>query len=190
MAGQRARKLLTSIGAIAAAAGLVSLGLFAESVDAADVARKIDPGQRKLFITGKIVPNAGGIAPGDRVERLLELRYRGPTAFHIVALTVGQKQASLLTDPTQGLRLSIDRCSRRWSKSHGPAKYTCRGRRVVVLREVPVLGHWKLKRLTLKPRSRGHLRMTLTLPAAAGNALQEQTARLRYRFTGIPSPRR
>jgi hypothetical protein len=190
MAEQRARKLLTSIGTIAAAGGLVSLGIFTEGVDAADVAHRIDSSQPKLLVAGKIVAKTVGIAPGDRVERLLELRYGGSTTFRVLTLTVRLKQTSLLTDPTQGLRLRIDRCSRRWSKSSGPTKYTCRGRRVVVLREVPVLGRWKLKRLRLKPRHRGCLRLTLTLPAGAGNALQNQTANLRYRFSGIASERR
>jgi hypothetical protein len=189
MADQSARKLLASVGAIASAAGLIALGLFAERVDAADVSPRIDPGQRKLLIAGRIGAKLG-IAPGDRVERLLELRYRGSTTFHIVTLTVRDKNTSLLTGRELGLRLSIDRCSRRWSRSSGAAKYACRGKRAVVLQEVPVLGRRKLRRLTLKPRGRGYLRLTLALPAGAGNALQNQTAKLRYRFAGIPSPHR
>jgi hypothetical protein len=190
LAGPRARKLLASLSAIGAAAGLVSLGLFAQSVDAADAARRIDAGRRSQLIAKKVVAKAARLAPGDRVERLFELRNAGSTGLRVVTLTVRQRQRSLLTDRKQGLRLSIDRCSRRWSRSSGPARYRCRGKRVVVLRQVPVLGRWKLKRLMLKAHGRGHLRLTLTLPARAGNALEHKTAKLRYRFTGIAPSRR
>ncbi len=53
-----------------------------------------------------------------------------------------------------------------------------------MLRRAPVIGKRTLRRLSLTPGRTDHLRLTLTFPARAGNALEGQTSRLVYRLVG------
>ena len=54
-----------------------------------------------------------------------------------------------------------------------------------MLGRVPVIGRRRLRRLSLAPGHTDHLRLTLTFPAHAGNALQGRTSKLVYRLVAI-----
>jgi hypothetical protein len=138
----------------------------------------------KLQLARRIIQRAGGLAPGDRIERTIVLRLRGRADLEAVALRVRAKRPSLLTDRRQGLLLSLDRCSRRWKRPSKQHSYTCRGRRTRLITRRPVLGR-RQARLTLRRRARAYLRLTLRLQIRAGDALQHQTSTLVYRFTGV-----
>jgi len=180
-------KVLKSALIVGIAASIAALGASA-GLAGASRGRVQTNRSANLLINGRTVQRAGAIAPGDRIERKVVLRVRGPGELRIVALTVKAKRASLLTSRNQGLRLSLSRCSRRWQTGPQTHSYTCRGRRTRLLASVRVLGRRKLG-LILRPRARAYLRLTLKLPTRAGNALERQSSRLVFRFTAVERTR-
>lgn len=178
-------KLLRSAVVVCVAAGFTVLS----SAGALAGATRGDQGKRpKLIVDGRVVQRADRIAPGDRVVRTLVFHVRGHGRLEVVQLRVEARRKSLLTDRANGLRLSLERCSRRWERRAGVRPFRCRGHRSTLLKEVPVLGARRLRGLFLRPGARAYIRLTLTLPAAAGNALQNQRSTLVYRFTGVARP--
>src|SRR2546428_3966235 len=175
-------KLLKSIAVVGTAASFAVLGASAGLADAnRGPVRGNGP---KLLLAGRKVLRARAVAPGDRIERTIVLRVRGRGELRVVAFAVKAKRSSLLTNRRQGLRLSLARCSRRWKRGVRAHPYRCRGRRTRLLSRKPVLGRRRLS-LLLRPGERAYLRLRLTLPARAGNALEHQTSRLVYRFTAV-----
>lgn len=116
------------------------------------------------------------LVAGDRVQRVFDLRVRHRSH---ATLVVRAATASTLTYVGVGVRIRIDRCSRPW-RARGKT-FRCRGRTVTSLRNSPALGRHTLRKLS--GRRRNHLRLTLTLPSSAPNALQGQTARLVYKVS-------
>ena len=80
----------------------------------------------------------------------------------------------------------IDKCSAAWSESGPPYTYTCGGSTSTVLASRAVIGS-SLSLSNLSSTTAGatdHLRVTLTLPGAAPNTLQNQSSTISYAFTG------
>jgi hypothetical protein len=141
-------------------------------------------GRPRLAISPRRLAAARNIAPGDRIQRLVELRVRGRGRFAAVYFRVRARRRSTLdADPKSGLQIAIQRCSKKWRGRHGV--YTCRGRRFVVLARRRFLGRARLRRLGLASHRVAHLRLVLTLPAGAGNSLQAAALRARYSFVGV-----
>jgi spore coat-associated protein N len=175
-------RFLKSAVVVGTAASFAALGAAA---DLADASRgRVQAKGPQLLLAGRNVQRARAVAPGDRIQRTLVLRVRERGELRIVALAVKAKRASLLTDRKQGLRLSLERCSRGWKGPRRAHSYTCRGRRTRLLTRKPVLGRRRLG-LLLRRGQRAYLRLTLTLPTQAGNRLQGQTSTLVYRFTAV-----
>jgi hypothetical protein len=139
----------------------------------------------KLVVTPRTVPPAGAIAPGDTIERPVELTLRGRGRLTAVYFRASAPASTALAaDPRHGLQITIDRCSKRWRKRG--ASYACSGRRWVVLASRPLLGRSRLAPLGLRGRRKtAHLRLVLRLPADAGNALQGESANIIYSFVGV-----
>ena len=96
-------------------------------------------------------------------------------------------EVSLLdTDTTNGLQMQIDSCPVAWTESGGPAyTYTCGGSTSVVLASRAVIGN-SIALSNMSAVTGGntdHLRVKLTLPAAAGNTLQTLSSTIGYVFT-------
>ena len=53
----------------------------------------------------------------------------------------------------------------------------------------PVVGRTRLMHLRLKGQRAVHLRLVVSLPASADNALQGKTTSLRYSFVGVARTR-
>ena len=179
----RPGRVLASVALVAAAAAVTALGLCAGFANASPLGRASSH-RPKLSVTPRGLGSVGALAPGDRAERTLELRYRG--RFAAVVLRLRASGSSLLrSDPSGGLRLTIERCSKRWTKKRGTRAYVCHGKRWTVLKTVRISGkRLRLKGLSLRAGRTDHLRLTVSLPASDGNALQGQTARVVYRLTG------
>jgi hypothetical protein len=164
------------------AATLLALGAAAAS--AHGVQRPRSHGA-KLVVTPGNVPPASAIAPGDTIERPVELTLRGRgrlTAIYFRAS--GPASTALAADPRHGLQITIDRCSKRWRKRG--ASYACAGKRWVVLSSRPLRGRSRLAPLGLRSRRKtAHLRLLLTFPTDAGNALQAESASVVYSFIGV-----
>lgn len=145
----------------------------------------VRPSRPRLVLRPSRLRAAEGLAPGDRIERLVELRRRGRGRFTAVYFRVRARKGSVLA---AGLRVAIDRCSKKWRKRG--AGYMCRGRRFAVLTRRPLLGRTKLRNVGLRTRRLAHLRLVVALPAQAGNALQQQSTALTYSFVGVTASRR
>ena len=85
----------------------------------------------------------------------------------------------LVTDPA-GLRVTVERCPKPWIKRPGtPAVFDCPKRATIVLASTKVPAKAVLRHIPkVKPKGRLHLRMTITLPANAGNQLQGRATTL------------
>jgi hypothetical protein len=179
-------RLRPAAAPLAIAAAVLALGTAAAP---AGSLRTVRPAPKLVVTPARLAP-AQAIAPGDRVERLVELRRRGrgrlaAAFFHARA----RKSSALDSDRQHGLRVAIDRCSKRWSRRG--TGYVCRGKRVSILAQRPFAGRTKLKlkRLALGAEQPSHLRLVLTLPADAGNALQGRSTEARYSFVGVAARR-
>jgi hypothetical protein len=128
------------------------------------------------------------LAPGDRVERLVELRARGRGRFAAVYFAARARRSSRLdADRLQGLRVELQSCPRRW-KRRGSV-YTCKQSRVILARR-PLVGRARLKRLRIAGGQTVHLRLVVTLPRGPTGSLQGQATSAVYSFRGIRARRR
>jgi hypothetical protein len=146
--------------------------------------------QPRLTVTHRALARVAALAPGDRAERTLELRYRGRGRFSVVYVQALGLSRSLLGTSRNGLRLTVERCSRSWTKVRSTRTYGCRGRQWVALKTVRLTSRkpFRLRHLSGRTGGTDHLRLTVSLPAQAGNALQLRTARIAYRFVGVAAP--
>jgi hypothetical protein len=130
------------------------------------------------------------IAAGDTMQRAVTLTNAGTVDMlpGAVTITTSASVSSLLdTDTSTGLQLSIDKCSVPWTEAGvAPAyTYTCAGTTSSVLASAPVVQTGAaLSNITTTAGTANHLRVTLTLPSAAPNTLQNQSSTIDYLFTG------
>ena len=174
----RLKHIGSSAAAAAVAAGLVALGTSAAPT------QHVKKAQARLVATPATLVTATQLAPGDRVERLVELRVRGKGRVRGVYFEAAAKKSSALDQDRQhGLQVTIERCTKKWRTR--PLSTSCPGKRNVVMAQRPLVGKTKLKLGKLTPKQPAHLRLVLVFPAAAGNELQTQTTSARYRFIGV-----
>ena len=189
------RKLLLSIAAIGAAAAIAGLGTYATFTSSTSVSQSVASGTVTVALgatgasTNRLNIGATNIAAGDTIQRSVDLIDSGSLNLASVTLTTSATTSSLLnTDTTNGLQMVIDKCSVAWTEGGtAPAyTYTCSGTTSSVLASAPVVGsNLTLSNLSaLTAGSTDHLRVTLTLPSAAGNTLQSQSSVIQYSFTG------
>ena len=173
------RRLSSAAAPVVTAAAILALG------SAAAPARSLHDGaaRPRLVVSPSKLRPARTIAPGDRIERRVQLRRFGRSRFNAVYFVARTTNGSELASNPGGLRVAIERCSRRW-RGHG-GRYSCPGRRSVVLASRPLRGRTKLRSLGLRRGRTAHLRLVLTFPAGAGNALQGQSANAVYTFVGV-----
>jgi spore coat-associated protein N len=190
------RELLLSVAAIAAAASIAGLATFATFTSSVSQSQSISTGTVTIALgaagapTNRLNIGATGIAPGDTVQRSVDLIDSGTLDLASVTLTTSASTSSPLdTDGTNGLQMAIDRCSVPWTEGGtAPAyTYTCSGTTSTVLASQGVIGSsLVLSNLSaLTAGNTDHLRVTLTLPSTAGNTFQGLSSTIQYTFTGI-----
>jgi spore coat-associated protein N len=187
-------KVLASLAAVSAAASVAGLGTFASFTSSTSASQSVSSGTVTVALgatgasTNRLSVNATGIAPGDTIQRSVDLLNSGTVDFGSVTLTTAASPSSLLdTDATNGLQMVIDRCSTAWTETGtAPAyTYTCSGTTTTVLASRAVIGTslalGNLSSITAGGTDK--LRVTLTLPSAAGNTFQNQSSTVAYTFT-------
>jgi len=187
------RKLLASVAVLGAAASIAGLGTFATFTSSTSASHTVSSGTVTIALgatgasTNRLTVGATAIAPGDTIQRSVDLINSGSLDLASVTLTTTAPTSSLLdTDATNGLQMVIDKCSVAWTESGPPFTYTCGGTTSSVLTTRPVIGS-ALALTNLSSLTSGttdHLRVTLTLPSGAGNTLQNQSSTISYAFTG------
>jgi predicted ribosomally synthesized peptide with SipW-like signal peptide len=189
------RKLLLSLAAVAAAASIAGLATFATFTSSVSQSQSITTGTVQIALgatgasTNRLNIGATAVAPGDTIQRSVDLINQGSLNLASVALTTSATTSSLLdTDATNGLQMVIDKCSVPWTEGGtAPAyTYTCSGTTSSVVASTPVIGtNMTMNNLSaLTAGNTDHLRVTLTLPATAGNTFQGLTSTVQYTFTG------
>jgi spore coat-associated protein N len=189
------RKLLLSIAAIGSAAAVAGFGTYASFTSSTSASQSVASGTVTIALgatgasTNRLTVGASNIAAGDTIQRSVDLINQGSLNLASISLTTTATTSSLLnTDTTTGLQMVIDKCSVPWTEAGtAPAyTYTCSGTTSTVLASTPIVGsNMSLSNLSaLTTGTTDHLRVTLTLPSAAGNTLQNQSSVIQYTFTG------
>lgn len=185
------RRILGTLGVLGAIGALATAGtysLFTDSVSAGP--QSIASGTFDLADNGvnTLAVAASGVAPGDTVERVIDLQNNGSVGFSAVNMSVAATTSSLLdTDVTNGLKISVDKCTAAWVAS-GNA-FTCAdvgGPTNVVSSRAVLATIGSLGTLNaFGPAGVDHLRVTLTLPTTAGNTFQGLTSAFTYTFDAV-----
>jgi len=186
-ASLRARKILLSLAALGAAASIAGLGTFATFTSSTSTSNTIASGTLSLTAPfSRLGTGASPIAPGDTMQRAIDLSYSGTISFGSATLTTSASPSSLLdTDASNGVQIAIDKCSQAWTESGPPYTYTCGGSTSTVLASRALIGSAiALANLTLSAGSTDHLRVTLTFPSGADNSFQNKSSTVSYTFTG------
>jgi spore coat-associated protein N len=189
------RKLVLSAALLLLAVGMVAIGAYATFTGSASVSQTISSGTVTIALgatgasTNRLNVNATGIAPGDTIQRSVDLSNTGSLDLSVVTLTTAASPTSLLdSDGTNGLQMVIDRCASAWTESGTtPAfTYTCSGGSTNLVASRAVIGsNVSLPGLSaLTSGGTDHLLVTLTLPSAAGNTFQGLSSTISYTFTG------
>ena len=194
-ASAQRRKLLVSLAIVAAAASIAGLATFATFTSSTSASQSVSSGTVTIALgatgaaTNRLTVGASNIAPGDTIQRSVDLINSGSIDLSGITLTTNATTSSLLdTDATNGLQMVIDRCSNAWTEGGtAPAyTYTCSGATSSVLASRAVVGS-NLTLSSLAALTNGvtdHLRVTLSFPSAAPNSFQNQSSTIQYTFTG------
>ena len=191
--GSTTWKLVATLAILGAAASIAGLGTYATFTSTTSQSHTIATGTVTIALgatgasTNRLNIGASGLAPGDTIQRSVDLINSGSLDLASVTLATTASPSSLLdTDTTNGLQMVIDKCSAAWTEAGPPYTYTCGGSTSTVLASSPVIGsNVALANLTLTAGSTDHLRVTVTLPSTAGNSLQNLSSTVAYTFTGV-----
>ena len=186
-------KLLATVAVLGAAASIAGLGTYATWTSTTSENHTISSGTVTIALgatgaaTNRLNVGASALAPGDTVQRSVDLANSGSIDLSGVTLTTTASPSSLLdTDATNGLQMVVDKCSVAWTEAGPPYTYTCSGTGSSVLASRAVIGsNLSLSNLVATtPGQTDHLRVTLTLPSGAPTTLQNQSSTITYAFTG------
>lgn len=193
---QTMKKPLATLAVVGTAAALAGLGTFATFTSSTSASHTISSGTVSIALgatgasTNRLTVGASNVVPGDTIQRSVDLVNNGTgTADNLssIQLTTTASPSSLLdTEATNGLQMTIEKCSVAWTESASPYTYTCSGTTSTVLASRAVIGsNLALTGLSsLTTGSTDHLRVTLTLPTAAPNTMQGLTSTISYAFLG------
>jgi spore coat-associated protein N len=187
------QKLLATVAVLGAAASIAGLGTYATWTSTTSQSHTISSGTVTIALgatgaaTNRLNIGASALAPGDTIQRSVDLTNTGTLDLASVTLTTSASPSSLLdTDATNGLQMVVDKCSQAWTEAGPPYTYVCGGTTSTVLASRAVIGS-NLSLSNLGATTAGatdHLRVTLTLPSGAPNTLQNQSSTITYAFTG------
>jgi hypothetical protein len=186
-------KLLATVLAVGGAAAVAGLGTFGTFTSTTSADASVSSGTVQIALgadgtaANRLTVPADGLVAGDTVERAVDLSVAGDQDLSGLSLTTTATTSSVLdTDATNGLQVSIDACPTGWTESGTAPAYTysCSSP-VQVLASRPVIGtDVSLPGLGTATGDVNHLRVTLTLPAAADNTFQGQASVIRFDFVG------
>src|SRR6266702_6194722 len=130
----RSSKVLLSLAVLGAAASIAGLGTFATFTSSTSASHTVSSGTVTIALgatgasTNRLNVDATAIAPGDTIQRSVDLIDQGTINLASVTLTTSATTSSVLdTDATNGLQMVIDKCSQAWTESGPPYTYTCGG---------------------------------------------------------------
>ncbi len=187
-------KLLLTLGLVAMTASLVGMAAFATFTSTTNVSGTPASGTVAFVDVSpsgagqRLSVGATAIAAGDTLQRAVTLTNSGSIDMvgTTVAMTVTAPVSSALDTPASAdtLKLTVDKCSVAWSESGPPYTYTCGGTTTNIITSANAVAAHSLTGLTLTAAANNYLRVTVTLPSTAPNALQGLSSTLNYAFAG------
>ena len=191
--GSTTRKLIATLAILGAAASIAGLGTYATFTSTTSQSHTVASGTVTIALgatgasTNRLNIGASALAPGDTIQRSVDLTNSGSLDLASVTLTTTASPSSTLdTDGTNGLQMVIDKCSVAWTEAGPPYTYTCSGATSSVVASRAVIGN-NIAMSNLGSTTAGgtdHLRVTLTLPSSADNTFQNKSSTISYAFTG------
>ena len=191
--GSTTRKLIATLAILGAAASIAGLGTYATFTSTTSQSHTVASGTVTIALgttgasTNRLNIGASALAPGDTIQRSVDLTNSGSLDLASVTLTTTASPTSTLdTDGTNGLQMVIDKCSVAWTEAGPPYTYTCSGATSSVVASRAVIGN-NIAMSNLGSTTAGgtdHLRVTLTLPSSADNTFQNKSSTISYAFTG------
>jgi hypothetical protein len=187
--------LLGLLSTTAAVAGLATFGNFTDSTPATTTSLSSGVLSIKVSVPGgapRGIPlNTTGFLPGQSLTGLLNLDNDGDLALASVRLaTTATASNALVTDRTNGLQLTLEQCSRRWTvggTTEDPT-YIC-DQTQRTLYAGPVISTAALPSPdSLAAGGTDNLLYTVSLPATAGNEFQGLTNAVTLAFTAAQLP--
>lgn len=188
------QKVLLSITALAAAAGLAGVGTYASFTGSTAASQTVSTGTMSITLgavgpANRLTVNATAFAPSDTMQRAVNLNVAGTVDLASMNLTTTDTTPTILsTDTTNGLQIVVDRCSVAWTEAGvSPAyTYTCGGVTSSVIASAPIVGAARaMNNMLVAAGSTNFLRVTITLPATANDTFQAKTATISELFTGV-----
>lgn len=187
-------KILATAVAVAGVTAVAGLGTFGSFTSTTDAAEAVSSGTVQIALgaagttANRLTVAAGGLVPGDTVQRAVDLSVTGDQALSGVSLSTTASPSSVLdTDATNGLQLVVDSCPTAWTEAGTAPGYTysCAAGATTLLSSRPVIGsNLALSGLGVASGAVNHLRVTLSLPAAADNTFQGKSSTIDFAFTG------
>jgi hypothetical protein len=186
-----ARKVVGSLGVLGAAAAVAGMGTFGNFTDSTTpVNTTIQSGTLSIDLSqqGAAVPvTTTGFLPGDSMTRAVNLVNDGNSPLGTVTLSSAPTASSVLTtDTTNGLQLTVKKCSVAWTQG-GTAQaptYSCAGTETLV-GSGPVVNNMTINgAAALNVGGTDHLTFSISLPTSADNTFQGKSASLSLTFTG------
>ncbi|HEX9682525.1 MAG TPA: TasA family protein [Acidimicrobiales bacterium] len=188
-------KALLSVIVLGFTASIAAVGTFASFTGTDSDSHTLSTGSLSMGLaaagsTNRLATGATAVVPGDTIQRTATITNDGSTNFPEVELTTEATVSSALdTDATDGLQITIDRCSVAWTESGPPYTYTCSGTTDTILAQTAlIMADQDLSLVnTMNALTSGgtdYLRITVTLPTTAGNSFQGLTSTIDYTFSG------
>jgi spore coat-associated protein N len=189
-------RIAAAVGALIAALLLTGVGAYSTFTGTAASSLSVSTGTVTIALgatgasTNRLNVSATNLAPGDTIQRSVDLINQGTLDLATLTLTTNATVSSLLdSDAANGLQMVVDECSVPWTEAGiSPAfTYTCGGTTTTALASRPVIGsNLTLANLSsLTAGNTDHLRVTLTLPTSADNTFQGLSSTIQYTFTGV-----
>lgn len=179
------RRVLATLGVIGAT-GALAAGTFSQFTGSTAVTQNINSGTLTLnSATNSLTIDATDIAPGDTVQRGVNVQNTGSVAAKDISVTttLASGTANLLTtDATNGLHMKIESCTA-MPVLQGDGSYSCTGAAEVladgsVLRAKTAFG-------LASVGADNFFRVTVTLPTTADNTFQGLSASVLYTFDAV-----
>jgi Camelysin metallo-endopeptidase len=189
----KTRNILGSLGVFGAAAAVAGLGTFGTFTDSTSLDTTMQSGTLSIDLGApggpKTIPVVTSVfLPGDSLTRAINLENDGDVALSSVnlATTAGPANA-LTTDRVHGLHLTLQQCSRAWTRG-GTTElptYGCGGTTRTLYAGPAVSTEALPTPNSLSPGGEDSMIFTLSLPTTAGNEMQGLNATVNLAFTAV-----
>lgn len=183
-------KILASVALVGTAAAVAGMGTFGQFSGSTDASQDVTAARVELNLasgTSSLVNPVAGLLPGASAERLITLENTGDVRLPAITLATDSTLDTLLTTRrTDGLQLKVESCTVPWTVVNNGVD-TCGEGQAVLLGEpaTPVIvAGSALGTLAMEPATSAYLKITTSLPTAAGDEFQGLTDSITFTFKG------